>query len=292
MGLLNGLRTNRRHRDSTPDQAAAPAQETDAEGAARTPRATGYLQTASRLHAFNRYEIKYLVDEFDVPRLHEELVARMDTDPYSPIGGYPVTSLYYDTADLRFYWEKIEGLKFRRKLRMRYYGAPDSCTDDTEAQVEITQRVNRVTQKRRLPLPYGTARRWLDERESVTVEGSRPQAFVNEVTTLLPTDLRRRRRAGSARRSGRIGADQRRPDRRGTEHRCREHAHVDQRTNRLSAVPARRKLMIRRWATARRGSPPQPLPRRSRRAELPQPTAADPPPRQPGRGSTPPPRQW
>lgn len=154
-------------------------------------RATGYLQTASRLHAFNRYEIKYLVDEFDVPRLREELSARMDTDPYSPVGGYPVTSLYYDTADLRFYWEKIEGLKFRRKLRVRYYGAPDACTDDTEVQVEIKQRVNRVTQKRRLSLPYGTARRWLDDRETITVEGSRAQAFVNEVTILVGNlDLR------------------------------------------------------------------------------------------------------
>ena len=68
---------------------------------------TGYQQTASKLHSFNRYEIKYFVAEADVAQVREELTARMDTDPFSPKGGYPVTSLYYDTTDLRFYWEKI-----------------------------------------------------------------------------------------------------------------------------------------------------------------------------------------
>lgn len=149
-----------------------------------------YQQTASRLHAFNRYEIKYFVDELKVPELRRELAARMDTDPYSPHGGYPVTSLYYDTPDLRFYWEKIEGLKFRRKLRLRLYGQPAECTDDTPVQIEIKQRVNRVTQKRRIALPYGVAQRWLDGREEIEFDPSE-RPFVNEVTTLIGNlDLR------------------------------------------------------------------------------------------------------
>jgi len=53
-----------------------------------------------------------------------------------------VTSLYYDTADLRFYWEKIEGSRFRRKLRMRLYGEPSECGEHTPVQIEIKQRVN------------------------------------------------------------------------------------------------------------------------------------------------------
>lgn len=151
---------------------------------------TGYQQTASKLHSFNRYEIKYFVDELKVPELREELHARMDTDPYSPHGGYPVTSLYYDTPDLRFYWEKIEGLKFRRKLRLRLYGNPAECTDETPVQIEIKQRVNRVTQKRRIALPYGTARRWLNEREEIDCDPTQ-KPFVNEVTTLIGNlDLR------------------------------------------------------------------------------------------------------
>lgn len=151
---------------------------------------TGYQQTAGRLHAFNRYEIKYFVDEMKVPELRRELAARMDTDPYSPHGGYPVTSLYYDTPDLRFYWEKIEGLRFRRKLRMRLYGNPSECTDDTPVHIEIKQRVNRVTQKRRIAVPYGNARRWLDGRQEIDCEPSQ-RPFAHEVTTLIGNlDLR------------------------------------------------------------------------------------------------------
>ncbi|UTM36567.1 polyphosphate polymerase domain-containing protein [Rhodococcus pyridinivorans] len=149
-----------------------------------------YQQTASRLHAFNRYEIKYFVDEMKVPELRRELAARMDTDPYSPHGGYPVTSLYYDTPDLRFYWEKIEGLKFRRKVRMRLYGDPAACTDDSAVQVEIKQRVNRVTQKRRTALPYGVALRWLNGREDIECDDSQ-RPFVDEVSGLVGNlDLR------------------------------------------------------------------------------------------------------
>ncbi len=151
---------------------------------------TGYSQTASKLHAFNRYEIKYFVDELRVPELRRELAAHMDSDPYSPHGGYPVTSVYYDTADLRFYWEKIEGLRFRRKLRMRLYGAPAACTDDTPVQVEIKQRVNRVTQKRRIELPYAVALNWLDHRAELDC-GPAQRGFVDEVSTLVQNlDLR------------------------------------------------------------------------------------------------------
>ncbi|KUI36665.1 vacuolar transporter [Mycobacterium sp. GA-2829] len=150
----------------------------------------GYQQTASKMHAFNRYEIKYFVDEIRVPELRDELAGHMDTDPYSPHGGYPVTSLYYDTPDLRFYWEKIEGLRFRRKVRMRLYGAPSACTDDTPVQVEIKQRVNRVTQKRRTELPYATAVQWLDHRREIDCDASQ-KPFVNEVSTLVENlDLR------------------------------------------------------------------------------------------------------
>lgn len=150
----------------------------------------GYQQTASKLHAFNRYEIKYFVDEFKVPELRRELEARMDTDPYSPHGGYPVTSLYYDTPDLRFYWEKIEGLKFRRKVRLRLYGNPAECTDETPVQVEIKQRVDRVTQKRRTAMPYELAQRWLNGREEIDCDDSQ-RPFVNEVSALIGNlDLR------------------------------------------------------------------------------------------------------
>ena len=83
-----------------------------------------------------------------------ELPAKLDRDAHGVVGFYPVWSPYYDTRDLRFYWEKIDGNKFRRKLRIRHYGTPDDLDGRTPVWVEIKQRVNRVTQKRRARLPY------------------------------------------------------------------------------------------------------------------------------------------
>jgi hypothetical protein len=109
------------------------------------------------IRTFNRYELKYLVDQTKLARLRPELSARLDPDPHGRHGSYPVWSRYYDTYDLRCYWEKIDGIRFRRKLRVRHYGPPHELTPDTPAWIEIKQRVNRVTQKRRARLPYRQA---------------------------------------------------------------------------------------------------------------------------------------
>ncbi|WP_371933723.1 polyphosphate polymerase domain-containing protein [Streptomyces castrisilvae] len=142
------------------------------------------LHVASRLHAFNRYELKYLVPVELAADLRDELAERMDRDLNSPVGGYGVWSLYYDSPELRFYWEKIEGLKFRRKLRIRHYGDPVGVTDDSPVCVEVKQRVNRVTQKRRITLPYGTARQLCDERRTVE-HAPNERAFIHEVLDLV-----------------------------------------------------------------------------------------------------------
>ncbi|WEH12827.1 polyphosphate polymerase domain-containing protein [Streptomyces sp. VNUA24] len=139
---------------------------------------------ASRLHAFNRFELKYLVPVEQAADIRDELAERMDRDLHSPVGGYGVWSLYYDTPQLRFYWEKIEGLKFRRKLRIRHYGNLDGVTEESPVCVEIKQRVNRVTQKRRITLPYEVARRLCDGREMVE-HSPKESAFIQEVLELI-----------------------------------------------------------------------------------------------------------
>ena len=142
------------------------------------------LRGPSPLHAFNRYEIKYLVDAAAVPELRDAIAARLDRDSHSGDRGYGVWSVYYDTTQLRFYWEKIEGLRFRRKLRIRHYGDRFNVDDGTTVYVEIKQRVNRVTQKRRVPLPYRLARQLCDGRTMVEhTPGQR--AFLEEVLGLV-----------------------------------------------------------------------------------------------------------
>ena len=144
------------------------------------------LRAPSRLHAFNRYEIKYLVDRSLVDGLRAEFRGRLDVDDFAARGGYPVWSLYYDTPRLRFYWEKIEGLRFRRKLRLRRYGEDPGAP----VFVEIKQRVNRVTQKRRVGMSYEQARVLCDDRRMIDYDRS-GRAFLEEVLGLVDgLDLR------------------------------------------------------------------------------------------------------
>jgi len=95
----------------------------------------------------NRFEVKYLVPTRSVPELLEEFAPYTKPDAHSPEWGYTISSVYWDTPDFQFFWEKVEGVKYRRKLRFRRYGT------STDVFVEIKQREDRTLQKRRLRWP-------------------------------------------------------------------------------------------------------------------------------------------
>ncbi|MCK6446125.1 MAG: polyphosphate polymerase domain-containing protein [Planctomycetes bacterium] len=103
-----------------------------------TETSGGYVRT------FNRFEFKYVVSERQAEALIRDLEPYTTPDPHSPTDrGYPVYSVYWDSPDLVFFWEKIDGQKFRRKLRFRLYEGSD------DAFVEIKQRIDQTVQKRR-----------------------------------------------------------------------------------------------------------------------------------------------
>jgi SPX domain protein involved in polyphosphate accumulation len=96
----------------------------------------------------NRFEVKYLVSTKAMGELLAGLGDFAVPDPHAGgEGGYGVFSIYWDTPDFRLFWEKVEGLKFRRKLRFRRYLGSDKVF------VEIKQRHDRTLQKRRATWP-------------------------------------------------------------------------------------------------------------------------------------------
>ncbi len=128
------------------------------------------------IRSFNRFELKYLVPVKAIREFRQALRAYLVPDDHGDSSGsYYLSSLYYDGPDLRFYWEKVDGVSFRRKLRIRQYESPAPLTADTPVSVEIKQRIDRVTQKRRVFLPYQEALRLCDERQM-------PRAAVAEIT--------------------------------------------------------------------------------------------------------------
>lgn len=104
-----------------------------------------------------RYELKYLIRRDQIAPVLDEVRDHMRLDPHcEPHGSYPITSLYYDTPEYKAYWDKLNGQRARRKVRVRGYGDTE-IRPDTPAYLEIKQRVNQMMRKRRVRLPYAQA---------------------------------------------------------------------------------------------------------------------------------------
>ncbi|MFH1198105.1 MAG: polyphosphate polymerase domain-containing protein [bacterium] len=85
-----------------------------------------------------RLEYKYLVSNTDVDRLRNLMLPYLQGDfDYSPSNYYTVRSIYYDTPKLKYYWEKIEGLSTRKKVRLRGY---NQLEEDNVVFLEIKRK--------------------------------------------------------------------------------------------------------------------------------------------------------
>lgn len=109
---------------------------------------------AGYIRSFNRFEIKYVLRQTAAYELIAGLEGYLEPDPHGGPRGYTVSSVYWDSPELDAFWEKLDGQKYRRKLRMRSYGeAPPE-----EVFVEIKQRIDRTVQKRRVRWPLERVR--------------------------------------------------------------------------------------------------------------------------------------
>jgi hypothetical protein len=137
------------------------------------------------IRSFNRFELKYLLTLQQAELVKTALRAYLVPDEHgNGQGGYPITSLYYDSPDYRCYWEKVDGVKFRRKLRLRCYGYEQPLAGDSPVFVEIKQQVSRVTQKRRAVLPYAAALQLCNQRQ-VPECSTEDRAVVDEIHSFL-----------------------------------------------------------------------------------------------------------
>lgn len=117
------------------------------------------------IRSFRRFELKFVVVERVAARFQATLGPWTEVDPITGADPYRIESLYYDTADLRFYWEKVDGLRLRRKIRIRRYVDGEPATGHSKVHLEIKQRLDRVTQKRRIALELDQAMAFLDGDE-------------------------------------------------------------------------------------------------------------------------------
>lgn len=101
-----------------------------------------------------KFEIKYITTMKKGINFINALSAHVDYDKHAPPDKrYQVRSLYYDTAHLAHYHEKVYGHKVRKKFRLRCYG-PDS----EKVFFEVKHKYDRIITKDRSYVPLSEAK--------------------------------------------------------------------------------------------------------------------------------------
>jgi len=111
------------------------------------------LNTAVHIEKFARYEFKYLLRADLFERLVEEVSHFMDYDGFvhpQLDNRYFVRSLYFDNDMASNYHEKIDGVKVRRKFRIRTYDVTPQ--KDVPIYLEEKGRTVERTYKRRISI--------------------------------------------------------------------------------------------------------------------------------------------
>lgn len=97
-----------------------------------------------------RWELKYLLPLKDARSFMGELEDHCVRDKHvDETGSYEICSLYYDTPDLRFYFDRVESVGFRRKIRFRSY---NHSGQSKALFVEIKERHKSMISKKRINL--------------------------------------------------------------------------------------------------------------------------------------------
>lgn len=110
---------------------------------------------------FNRCEKKYVLQRGQFFALCDRMQMHMVQDAYSQAQGfYPISNIYYDTADDRLIRTSIDKPVYKEKLRLRSYGKPES---DDCVFVEIKKKYQGIVNKRRTAMRLRDAYDYLEQ---------------------------------------------------------------------------------------------------------------------------------
>jgi hypothetical protein len=106
-----------------------------------------------------KYEFKYIVPVSQIDELREAIVPYVELDPYVKEAGgqeYTVRSIYFDTSNFDYYFEKVDGYKIRKKIRIRGYNQKE---DGDTVFMEIKRKFKEPIEKDREKLTFEVMKR-------------------------------------------------------------------------------------------------------------------------------------
>lgn len=101
-----------------------------------------------------RQEKKYLLTDAEARCLSAHLSKVMIEDAHNGPQGYSIRSLYFDSLNDGDYWDKMDGVELRRKIRLRVYGAGAGF-----GMLEMKQKEGSYQKKRSLRMAREDAQR-------------------------------------------------------------------------------------------------------------------------------------
>ena len=100
------------------------------------------------VETFKRYEKKYLLDKNQYTLIKDKIREYVDDDVYKE---YKLMSIYYDNDNYELIRRSIEKPKYKEKLRIRAYQAPNN---NDNVQVELKKKYAGIVYKRRTQAKY------------------------------------------------------------------------------------------------------------------------------------------
>ena len=104
-----------------------------------------------------REESKFLIPMYSIDDIRAAIAPYVIADNHRALqesNVYEVRSIYFDTIDLKDYYEKHAGVQMRKKLRMRGY---NEQREDSEVFLEIKWKNNLYISKDRVPIKFADA---------------------------------------------------------------------------------------------------------------------------------------
>lgn len=137
---------------------------------------------------FKRIELKFLITKEDKDFLISSLDKKIlpDNNWTDERWNYQLENIYYDTKFYKFLNEKEEE-KYNKKIRIRRY-IQENFTENDKVYLEIKEKNNNLTVKRRVKLKYIEARNLLDNSISPTFIKEKDKKIIEEILSFIKED--------------------------------------------------------------------------------------------------------
>lgn len=134
------------------------------------------------IEIFNRYEKKYLLNEYQYNEIRQILSIYMNKDKFNEDDKkYLISNIYYDTDNDYLIRQSLQKPKYKEKIRLRSYGPK---TDGEFVFLEIKKKHNGLVNKRRTKLTLREAKD-LIEYGKIEIKDYMNVQVVNEIKYFL-----------------------------------------------------------------------------------------------------------